>query len=66
MNESDHPMVVTLDLSNSENLSYSTKGAAAKKKVDPKQTQFFLHAQAGFGNFNKAITHEVQHILKKK
>ena len=64
-NESDHPMNVKLDLGESENLSYSTKGAHAKKRVDTKQTQFFLHAQAGFGNFNKSLKHDIEHLKKK-
>lgn len=65
VNESDHPMITKLDFSESENLSYSTKGAHAKKRVDSKATQFFLHAQAGFGNFNKSLKHEVEHLKKK-
>lgn len=66
MNEADYPMVTKLDLSESENLSYSTKGSMAKKKVAPKSTQFFMHATAGFGSFNKSIKHEVEHLVKKK
>lgn len=58
-------MITKVDLSQSENLSYSTKGAFAKKRVDSKNTQFFLHAQAGFGSFNKALKHEVEHLKKK-
>ena len=65
INESDHPIVTKLDLGESENLSYSTKGAYAKKRVDAKGAQFFLHAQAGFGNFNKSLKHEVEHLKKK-
>ena len=57
-------MMTKLDLTESENLSYSTKGAFAKKRVNAKSTQFFLHAQAGFGNFNKNLRHEVEHLKK--
>jgi hypothetical protein len=59
-------MIVKLDLGESENLSYSTKGASAKKKIEPKQSQFFFHAQAGFGNFNKQLKHDIEHLPRKK
>ena len=32
-NDSDHPINFTLDLSESENLMYSTKGATAKRLI---------------------------------
>jgi hypothetical protein len=66
VNESDHPIVFTLDLSDSDNCSFSTKGATAKRTVQPGKTEFMMHQQAGFGAFNKAIKHEVQHLPGKK
>jgi hypothetical protein len=35
INDSDHPIIAKLDLSESENLLYSTKGATAKKRIEP-------------------------------
>jgi hypothetical protein len=35
INDSDHPIVASLDLSESENVNFSTKGASAKKKIEP-------------------------------
>lgn len=58
-NESDHPIVFKLDLSQSENLSYSTKGPQNKKLLQPREMWFMMHAQAGFGNFTKAIASEI-------
>lgn len=49
MNDSDHPIVAKLDLSDSENMMFSTKGASAKVKILPRESAFLLHAQAGFG-----------------
>lgn len=37
INESDHPMNATINLSESDNLSYSTKIGLAKKNVEAKQ-----------------------------
>jgi len=59
-------MIVNFDLTQSENFLYSTKGATSKKRVEPGQMEFLLHAQAGFGSFNKVITHEVEHLPAKK
>ena len=49
MNESDHPMNAKLDFSESNNLSFSTKGSVAMKKILPNNGDFFMHVQAGFG-----------------
>ena len=65
-NESDHPMVFTLDMSESNNMNFSTKGATAKKLLQPKDFWFMMHAQAGFGDFSKGIKHEVQHLPGKR
>ena len=65
-NESDHPIITKLDLSESKNLMYSTKGAVAKTTAEPRECSFLLHAQAGFGEFSKVIKHEVEHLPKKK
>jgi len=51
--------VFKLDLSQSENLSYSTKGPMNKKLLQPREMWFMMHAQAGFGNFTKAIASEI-------
>jgi hypothetical protein len=45
---------------------YSTKGATAKAKLEPKECAFLMHAQAGFGEFNKVVNHEVEHLPRKK
>ena len=47
-------------------MAYSTKGSNAKKTLQPKETAFFMHAQAGYGDFSKEIAHEVQHLAKKR
>lgn len=59
-------MVFKLDMSESQNLQYSTKGAHNKKLLQPGEMWFMMHTQAGFGSFSKAITSEVQHLPKKK
>ena len=43
-NESDHPIVFKLDLSESENLQYSTKGAHNKKLLQPREMWFMMHS----------------------
>lgn len=43
VNESDHPIVAKLDLSESQNMLYSTKGAIAKKTLKPGECAFMLH-----------------------
>ena len=64
MNESATPIMANLDLSESENLMYSTKGQNIKKRVEPGQGAFMLHTQAGFGNFDKKVKHDVEHLKK--
>jgi hypothetical protein len=59
-------MVFKLDLGESENLTYSAKGSYAKKTLQPRDLAFFIHAQAGYGDFSKQLTHEIQHLPKKK
>lgn len=58
-NESDHPIVIKLDMRESENMQYSTRGSHNKKLLQPGEIWHMMHAQAGFGNFSKAITTEV-------
>jgi len=65
-NDSDHPIVFKFDLGESQNMLFSTKGAHAKKTLQPREMQFFMHAQAGYGDFAKQIAHEVQHLPRKK
>lgn len=43
MNESDHPIIANLDLSESQNLMYSTKEPFIKKRIEPGQGEFLLH-----------------------
>jgi len=43
-NESETPLAMTMDLSRSDNLMVSTKGAIAKRSVDPHKVQFLMHA----------------------
>lgn len=64
VNDSDHSIVAKLDMSQSSNLTYSTKGSTAKKTLKPRECAFMLHAQAGFGDFDKKVDHEVQHLKK--
>jgi hypothetical protein len=59
-------MIVTLDLSESSNLSYSTKGAKSQKKLEPGQIAFMMHAQAGFGDYSKGIAHSAEHLPRKR
>jgi hypothetical protein len=66
VNDSDHPMNMKLDLSQSENLMVSTKGPFIKKKLEPRQCEFFVHTQSGFGAFNKVVNHEVEHLPRKR
>ena len=64
-NESDKPLEVTLDLSASDNLVYSTKGPLVKKVVKPGEIQFMMHAQSGVGNFEKIVKHSAKEAGKK-
>jgi len=66
VNESDHPIVASLDLGESKNLMYSTKGASAKRKLEPRECSFMLHAQAGFGDYHKELKHTIEHLPKKR
>ena len=66
MNESDHPMNAMLDFSESNNLSFSTKGSVAMKKILPNNGDFFMHVQAGFGEFSHVMKHEIEHLPNKK
>jgi hypothetical protein len=66
VNDSDHPIVATLDLTGSNNLMFSTKHGVAKKTLQPRECHFMLHAQAGIGEFSKKVTSTVQHLPKKK
>lgn len=57
VNDSDHPMNVNLDLSQSDNVMVSTKGPSARRKIESRQCVFLMHAQAGFGAFSKILNH---------
>jgi hypothetical protein len=45
---------------------YSTKGSFAKRKLEPRECSFMLHAQAGFGEYHKQYKHTVEHLPAKK
>ena len=66
INDSDHPIISKLDMSSSSNLTFSTKGSHAKRKLEPKDCSFMLHAQAGFGEFSKGYSHDVEHLPRKR
>ena len=43
INESDHPIIADINFEDSKNLMYSTKGATARRKVEPRECSFMLH-----------------------
>ena len=59
VNDSDHPIIADLNLEGSRNLMYSTKGAVAKRRLEPNECSFMLHAMAGFGEYHKTFKHTV-------
>ena len=66
INESDHPIIADINFEDSKNLMYSTKGATARRKLEPRECSFMLHTQAGFGDYHKQLKHSVEHLPKKK
>jgi hypothetical protein len=64
-NESEKPLEITLDLSQSENLTFSAKGPLVKKVVKPKETQFMMHTLAGVGDHHSAVKHSAKEPTKK-
>ena len=59
------PLEISLDFSSSENLNLSSKGPLVKKVVKPNEIEFMLHAQPGFGNFEKIVSHSATASTKK-
>eukprot|EP00347_Sterkiella_histriomuscorum_P008050 403346565 len=62
-NIKDFSIEVMLDLSFSENMTFSSKGPIVKKVVKPGQIQFMMHAQAGYGNYSKVVKHSSKEIV---
>ena len=58
-------MEVTLDLSMSENLHFSGKGAIVKKTVKTNEMEFMMHAQPGYGSSNKVLNHSGKELPGK-
>ena len=46
MNVQDTPVEVTLNCSGSKDMAFSTKTPIIKKRVEPHQAEFMLHAEA--------------------
>lgn len=65
-NEGTNPIDFTLDLSESENMTFSSKEGMIKKQVKPGQIEFLIHAQGGSGNFNKVLKHSSVEVASKK
>ncbi len=65
-NESDHPIKVTLDLSESKNCAFSGNGPTCTKLLQPGRCEAFLNCQAGFGDFEKIINHTAEHLPPPK
>jgi len=64
-NEGDKAIEATLDMSSSENLQFSSKGPLVKKVVKAGETEFMMHAQAGYGNFTKVVRHSAKEVAGK-
>jgi hypothetical protein len=59
-NKGTAPIEALLDLNSCENMSFSTLNGALKKTIKPSETEFMMHAQAGFGEFTKAVKHSAK------
>lgn len=51
-----------LDLSFSENMTYSSKAPIVKRIVNPGEIAFMMHAQAGYGNYSKVVKHSAKEV----
>lgn len=65
-NLKDTPLEVSLDLSQSENLSFSSKGPVVRKVVPSGGMAFMMHAQSGFGKFSVAMKHSAKEPVTPK
>jgi len=63
-NEQADAVEAAIDLSSSENMTFSSKGPMIRKVIKAGETEFMMHAQGGFGNFNKVIRHSIKEIVK--
>jgi hypothetical protein len=59
-NTGSAPIEAVLDMSSCENMSFSTRGPLIKKLIQPGESQFMMHAQAGFGEFTKSVRHSAK------
>lgn len=61
-NKGSSSIEALLDLNSCENMSFSTLGGALKKTIKAGETEFMMHAQAGFGEFTKAVKHSAKEV----
>jgi len=54
-----------MDFSQSENMSFSTRGHVVKKTLRAGELQLMVHAQAGFGDFSNNYKHSAKESSKK-
>lgn len=65
-NDSEKTLEVTVDLSESDNVIFSSKDGIIKKVVKPGALEFAIHTQGGTGNFNVDVKHSSVEIAGKK
>ncbi|CDW86928.1 calpain family cysteine protease containing protein [Stylonychia lemnae] len=63
-NQKSVDIEATIDMSFSENMSFSSKAQVVKRVIHPGQVAFILHCQAGFGNFNRVIKHSAIEVVQ--
>ena len=64
-NTSEKNLEVTLDLSSSDNMVFSSKGPIIKKNTKTGEMEPLMSIQAGFGNFNKVVRHSAKEASGK-
>ena len=59
-NLKDVPIEAVIDMTQSENVSFSSRGPIVRKLVKPNSICFMMHAQCGFGKYAKALKHSAK------
>jgi len=52
-------MTAELNFDGSSNLTYSTGDCKTTKLIEPGQTKFMMHCQAGIGKYKKKLFHKI-------
>jgi len=64
-NLKDTAIEAVVDMSQSDNVAFSSRGPLVRKTVKPNSICFMMHAQCGFGKYAKVLKHSVKEATKK-